>query len=114
MSDPTNAKEFRLPSGEIMWVDPAAAKAAKKETGPMANKSVGTVGDDNNLTEAPQDGLYQIGRGVFRYKRGDKMPAGAVRLEGKERPGLRDPKAKKSGGKKPDEDAKSTGPSETT
>jgi hypothetical protein len=114
--DPTTAKEFRLPSGEVMWIDPAAVESAKSQgASDMASKAV-KVGDANDLVEAPQDGVYVIGRGHFRYKRGDKMPPGATLLE---KPKA-EAKSKGRGGKPaaesgpaPSENGQSSGPDET-
>lgn len=113
MADPTHAEEFRTPAGEIVWVSPAAVAAAKESRMPAPK-----VGDAQDLVEVKETGLYQLGRGIFRYHRGDKMPPGAKKIDG-DMPALRTfgkqakqaAKGKRKTG--PAENTASSGPSQT-
>lgn len=55
--------------------------------------------------KAPKDGVYVLGEGHFFVKAGDPLPPGAVMREAK--------KVTKKKDAKPEENAKSAGPSET-
>lgn len=63
--------------------------------------------------KAPDNGVYTLGSGRFRVKKGDAMPDGAKfeKIEGKSKE-LREAQANKRGGK-PTENTDAEGPSET-
>lgn len=63
--------------------------------------------------KAPEDGVYTLGAGRFRVKKGDAMPDGAKfsKVEGKSKE-LRDAQSNKRGGR-PTENTDSSGPSES-
>ncbi len=122
MSDPTNAREYRLPSGEVMWISAAAVDAASHEgVSDVARKTTTLGGDGNELVDAPKDGNYQIGRGFFRFKQGDKIPASATFFEsgsapkvstiGRKREAAAEKAPAKRGGA---ENQKGAGPDETS